>query len=202
LHVQNLNNYCSILFFYLTHCVDSHFYFWFWHWDDLRMKLKFQLLLAFFKDVCPISTTSITTFSCWSIHLLHLDTLGTLFVLIEFCVVVARWGCCSSCVGRVVGWGRWSLYNLDLKLHFMILFCTLRCVVRQSTNSPTLVHSSMCYNAFFCISKVILSFISLNSNLHDVFGEENSLVWIVMGKGLMNFLGSCFNGIQSCVLMF
>jgi hypothetical protein len=102
-------------------------------------------------------------FSCWSIHLLHLDTLSTLFVLFELCVVVARRCCCSSCVVRVVGWGCWffSLHNLDLKLHFIIFLCTLRCVVRQSAYSPPVVHRGMCYNAFFCINKVILTFFVL-----------------------------------------
>jgi hypothetical protein len=74
-------------------------------------------MLAFYKDVCPLSTTSMSFSSCWFVHLAHLDALGTLLVLAKLCIVaMGGWHCCCvgvkvgcecwvSCVVGVIGWG-------------------------------------------------------------------------------------------------
>jgi hypothetical protein len=56
-----------------------------------------QNLLAFLKDNCPLSTTSITTSNASDVHLPHCVKLQTLFTVVGF----------STCVG-IIG-GRFSL---------------------------------------------------------------------------------------------
>jgi hypothetical protein len=47
-----------------------------------------QNLLAFLKDNCPISTTSIATSNASDVHLPHCVKLGTLFTFVGFSVWV------------------------------------------------------------------------------------------------------------------
>jgi hypothetical protein len=43
-----------------------------------------QNLLAFFKDSCPLSTSSIVTSNASNVHIPHCFKLGTLFILASF----------------------------------------------------------------------------------------------------------------------
>jgi hypothetical protein len=52
-----------------------------------------QNLLAFLKDNCPLSTTSITASNALDVHLSHCVKLGTLFIIVGF----------STCVGIIGG---------------------------------------------------------------------------------------------------
>jgi hypothetical protein len=66
----------------------------------------FQYMLAFCKYVCPLSIASMSSSSCWFVHLACLDALKTLLVLAKLCIdVMGGWHCC--CVGVRVGYERW-----------------------------------------------------------------------------------------------
>lgn len=135
----------------LTHLGAPLFYFCLYHWSDLKVRLTkcSKYLLAFLKDVSPLSIAFMASSSCWYIHLPHLDAFGYLLVLAKFCiVVVVGWHyyvigckCWFTCVVKVVGWGCqffWSSQSiLETPLHCFLH--TLRCVGRQSTNGAPLV---------------------------------------------------------------
>jgi len=48
----------------------------------------FQYLLAFYKDVCPLSITFMPSSSYWFVHLACLDASTILLVLAKFCIDV------------------------------------------------------------------------------------------------------------------
>jgi hypothetical protein len=66
-----------------------------------------QYFIAFLKDVCPFSTTSMASFSCWSIHLAYFEVLINLLTLPWPCIdVVARWHVVALC--------KWLIFLVDL----------------------------------------------------------------------------------------
>jgi hypothetical protein len=69
-----------------------------------------QNLLAFLKDNCPLSTTSIATSNALDVHLTHCVNLGTLFTLVGFFCL------CKNCWWNVLIIGGLLVLQVTLSL--------------------------------------------------------------------------------------
>lgn len=61
-------------------------------WSKSKVNMMFQYLLTFLENVCPLSIASMTSLSCWFIHMPCLKAIGCLLVLVQFyIIIVTRW---------------------------------------------------------------------------------------------------------------
>ncbi len=71
-------------------------------WFESEVSGTFQYLVAFRKEVCLISITSMASSKCWYIHLACLVALGILLILVDLCIFITG-GCHCCYVGVWVG---------------------------------------------------------------------------------------------------
>lgn len=129
--------------------------------------------------MCPLSTTSMATSSCWFVHLACLDELGVLLVLVELCIdVVGGWHCyycnvgatCECWFSYVVGviscrcQFSWSSQLVqEIPLHYC---CgTYKCIGMQFVNGTLLILCDDCCKVSFYIGTLISSPILPSPNL-------------------------------------
>ncbi len=118
----------------------------------------FSYLLAFLKEVCPLSIMSMASSSCWFVHLPLPIAIGNLFFFlsqngaIDLVLLIWLMWQVEIVVGLVflgyqVGVPSFlDFHNFDLKPHFDIFFGTLRCANEQFvSNPPCICHGMNCW---------------------------------------------------------